>query len=192
MSDTRVGTLIGPDAERDAIHIAVAPVVANHPLWPGEKVEILDKDRARSTLGSSGIGIVDPFLQDRVKEGERFWLFLDPGSITSLKHSWSHPAFPADRPMVTQDPSGRRSDSTAKSAAEKWLRGLARMHGVDYDTMIRAAQSAAETGSGHMGDHEGFAEDIADLRDEFWANVSIVTGCKIPDDPEEVYFNCAC
>jgi hypothetical protein len=49
------------------------------------------------------IGVVDPFLVKPVEPGQRFWLFLYPGSITGLRHVWSHPAFAAVAAMVKKN-----------------------------------------------------------------------------------------
>ena len=87
-----LGHLADADARRDAVHIAVAPVVAGCCLSPGEHVG-LDADGRASRAVSGHIGIVDPFLRCPVQKGERFWLFLYPGTVTSLRHVWTHPAF---------------------------------------------------------------------------------------------------
>jgi hypothetical protein len=89
-----------PDAEarRDAVHVAVAPVVAGQTLLPGVTVGLdVDGEAVRS---ADPIGIVDPFRTDAVEPGERFWLLLFPNTITGLRHSWTHPAFAAKPPTA--------------------------------------------------------------------------------------------
>jgi hypothetical protein len=80
-----------PDAaaRRDAVHVAVAPVVAVSCLKPGDHVGLQELELA--TADARHIGVVDPFRRDPVKPGERFWLFLYPGSVTTLRHVWTHP-----------------------------------------------------------------------------------------------------
>jgi len=98
----KLGELV-PEGEtrRDAIHIAVAPLVAGMLLKPGQPVYIIDRSTEGKLLAwsvfnmDSAIGIVDPFLTEDVQKGQVFWLCLKPNSITSLKHVWTHPSFVA-------------------------------------------------------------------------------------------------
>lgn len=82
-------------ARRDAVHIAVAPVVAGELLLSGQHVWVGRNRNAylRGDETESAIGIVDPFRADPVLPGGRFWIFLYPGTITGLRHLWSHPVF---------------------------------------------------------------------------------------------------
>ncbi len=89
----RLGQLITGDAARDAIHVAVAPVVAGEDLNPGDRVGIHTDGKVYKECRVGYTGVVDPYLPEMVREGERFWLFLKPGSVTSLRHVWTHPAF---------------------------------------------------------------------------------------------------
>ena len=90
-SEAKLGLPPSGDDQRDAVHIAIVPVVAGEKLFPGQDVGIVGD----SLVGRSAhpIGIVDPFLKRSVQPNERCWLLLYPGSITSLRHDWTHPAF---------------------------------------------------------------------------------------------------
>lgn len=92
-----IGKVITEQVKRDAVHIAIAPVVAGMFLRAGARVRL-----APATLNviieafpEDAIGIVDPFLSHGVDMDNLCWLFLFPGSVTSLRHEWTHPAFAA-------------------------------------------------------------------------------------------------
>ncbi len=91
------------DRRRDAIHIAVAPVTAAERLAPGQHVGLV-RDGSLELVGpcDRAIGIVDPFLPEAVEPGRRFWLFLYPGTVTGLRHVWTHPAFAAAAAAVKE------------------------------------------------------------------------------------------
>jgi hypothetical protein len=100
----RLGELIADgDRRRDAIHIAVAPVTAAVRLAPGQHVGLI-REGDLELVGpcDHAIGIVDPFLAEEIERGQRFWLFLYPGSITALRHVWTHPAFTAAAAAVRE------------------------------------------------------------------------------------------
>ncbi len=98
-----LGNLANDGARRDAVHVAVAPVVAAHSLPPGHHVG-LNADGHAIALSNNRrtaetIGIVDPFLGHLVDKGECFWLFLYPNTVISLRHVWSHPSFISKVPL---------------------------------------------------------------------------------------------
>src|SRR5262245_40356809 len=86
-----LGHLCCPDAGRDAVHVDVAPVTAAQALRPRAHARSVDGSQVGCVLNP--IGVVDPFLTGVVQPGERFWLFLYPNTVTSLRHVWTHPAF---------------------------------------------------------------------------------------------------
>lgn len=91
----KLGTLIENAAQRDAVHVAIAPMKAGTKLSPGDHVGISSEGEATEE-DTPHIGIVDPFLRKVVRPGETFWLVLYPGSVTNLRHMWDHPGLGAD------------------------------------------------------------------------------------------------
>lgn len=147
MNETKLGQLIDANAGRDAVHIALAPVVAYEKLLPGEHVGFVDPND--TTLAGSAhscdkcIGIVDPYLKSDVQKGERFFMCLYPQTTTGLRHVWTHPAF-------TQLPDP--IDKSSCPDSEIWLRAYA-MRLSPYDT----PQVAYENLVSGLKSHEIFA-----------------------------------
>lgn len=88
---------------RDAIHVAIAPVTAAHELSPGNSVGRFPDGSFGRTADKDLLGVVDPYLNVNVMSGERFYLFLYPNSVTSLRHVWTHPAFKVNVPKEVSD-----------------------------------------------------------------------------------------
>lgn len=89
----QLGRLCDESCHRDAVHIAIAPVVAEHVLQPGDHVGL--DEYGRAVLDKTPIGVVDPFLptDTLIQRDQTFWLCLYPGTVTSIRHAWQHPAF---------------------------------------------------------------------------------------------------
>jgi hypothetical protein len=84
------------ERRRDAVHFAVAPMTAETELAPGQGIALSRaNDFEFAGPSDTPIGIVDPFLKLPVQPGQRFWALLNPGTISSLRHIWTHPAFTA-------------------------------------------------------------------------------------------------
>lgn len=200
MSELPLGKIIDTDQQRDAIHIAVAPVVASHALSPGEHIGFVTAGdtetvgRADGPFGERSItpiGIVDPFLTVRVIKGDRFWMFLYPQTITSLRHDWTHPAFVAQPIKAVSD----------KDASEAWLRNFcATADGPSYEAVMAAISGGAPStvddiygGWGYMNSeylHFDGRDAHGDIPDEFWHHAEIVLGEKLTQKPTS--FSCSC
>ena len=179
MSDVTLGVLpIGP-LERDAIHVAVVPMIASEMLLPAQRIGVVGDGIA----GPSGkiTGIVDPYLTDVVPKGSAFWMCLLPGTVTGMRHHWSHPEFSGPvAPSMPEDP-------MAESIA--WLKEAAKSLGVDYETLV------SEYGPLETDDYINNGEHICDiwygLADEFWKHHKVVTGRDVPE-LKRGGFTCSC
>lgn len=181
MSDIKVGVLLKGAEGRDAIHIAIAPVTAGEALKPGDRCVLQGADTVVRTH-AEGIGIVDPFLGDAVRPGERFYLWLNPYTITSLRHEWVHPSFP--------------QPETARSGSERWLRDLAERLDVTYRTLLDGAARAIESRRSGSQWPEYLVGSTGmegeQTPPDFWQHYEIVTGETVEEDVRENFFSCAC
>ena len=125
------------------------------------------------------VGIVDPYLLGPVFEGERFFLFLYPQTITSLRHEWTHPAF------------ALRASPTPMSTSEAWLRTHAGAVGVSYGVLMDAAKEWLE-----FGEYHTFSYDTPDAayesNEDFWRHYEVVTGTRVASDKKQTFFSCSC
>lgn len=180
MSDAGIGKLIEGESNRDAIHVAIAPVVANEMLRPGEAVGFIE-DGNTSLVGRKVdglIGIVDPYLKEPVLKNDSFWLFLYPNTVTGMRHHWSHPAFTENKPTQTDKAGG----IIEKTAAEF---GLVYVEFMDYvRDYLRTGESACDGGRWEGQSLWG--------NDEFWNAYEEVTGTKVPEDDRGGVFSCSC
>ncbi len=191
MSDVKIGQLITGDAQRDAIHVAIAPVVAGETLLAGQHVRIdgagkcyrcVEGTAAKECFHIKTIGIVDPYLTVRVLPGERFYLFLYPNTVTSLRHEWTHPAF------------GPESEEAARERLQAFavsLRRGQRDEERDADWVISTLRDTLK-GDSYVGDYDDQAA-FNGQSDALWNDYEIVTGDRVPREKrEDVYFSCNC
>lgn len=174
-----IGKLITRDQHRDAIHVAIAPVVADHSMPPGSHVGVSKTGCANQTLPH--VGIIDPFLNKDVAKGDKCWLFLYPGTITSLRHEWIHPAFDGE---VICD----------KAKSVKWLEEYVKRvcpyyedYGGDgYSQFIERAQR------GEIYYYGTDLHGVYDLEepDELFEHLSIVLGREV--GAQHFTYSCSC
>jgi hypothetical protein len=205
-----LGTIIGPNEARDAIHLAVEPVIAGSMLEPGEHV-FLKQGVAyfrHSTGEPETIGFVDPFLTKTVQEGERFWLVVYPRKITSLRHVWTHPAFDAvpDLPVpvahvaaagVADDwgsveipaPVEKPTFDLERAEAETRLNNFARSIDSSLDELIERASDYAERGDFWV---DGGRFEGQSIPQTFWNDYEVYTGKKVAAEDKHNFFSCSC
>jgi hypothetical protein len=82
------------ECRRDAVHVAVLPIIAGEYLKPGEWAHVAGRSAYKLHGDEPPHGVVDPFLTRPVNYGEAFWLFMKPETVRDLRHDWSHPDFP--------------------------------------------------------------------------------------------------
>lgn len=177
-----LGTIIDANQKRDAIHLAVIPVVAGMDLSVGDDVGIVDG--VATTSAPVKLGIVDPFLKETVSEGDRFWLVIYPRVITSLRHVWTHPQI--ENETIT--------GGAIHTESEKWMRNWAVKHmGYDYygDRGTRSEDEAyaAAILAGHdlrLGPYENARGHIDD---DWWYHWEQITGKR---GSRGEWFPCAC
>lgn len=181
-----LGSLIDETIGRDAIHLAVEPVLAAEQVYPGQHVGFVD-----GGVGSSApakVGIVDPFLKAPVYPGQRFLLVVYPRQITSLRHVWTHPAFDNQKaPVLVVVPTAVSNDDQRES--KKWLRDYAYRVDVSYDELIAHAHEYLTNGS-YWNEGDRFEGEY--VPEDFWGHFkNVEEGIEVPDDAGN-FFSCSC
>lgn len=173
-----LGTIITVGESRDAIHLAVEPVVAAYTLKPGQHVGFVDKDRRVGIVGNP-LGIVDPFLTSNVEEGQVFWLIVYPRQITSLRHFWQHPAF--DTPPEIDEVAQRHL------TARHFITLFAKEIRSSFEAVMEHADNYVEHGDYWS---EGGRFEGQYLPKDFWDYYETLRG-KRPDN-DWSFFSCSC
>lgn len=182
------GQLIKGEVQRDAIHVACVPVVAMETLVPGQFIVLCEntEDQVKPALRDSlGMGIVDPFLTQKVYAGDRFWCWLKLGTVTGMRHHFEHPLFP-DKPVTKTE--NNTTSNNAKYRSEAWLKNFCKKYNLDFINVIDEASSGGEICAGDEWDYT----DDHEL-ETFWFHLEIFLGRTFSEiQRDEVYWRCAC
>jgi hypothetical protein len=186
MNEAKLGQLPDENApERDAIHVAVVRLIAGEDLRPGCKFKLkfnsTDVALRADYNENETVGIVDPFLSGwSIRKGQLFYGLLFPGTVTGMRHHWSHPVF--DAPKIAVD------------EHEQWIREFAEKWNFDYDELISNALSTADwryvTAQGidiHSRDELGEDHDL------FWSHLEAMMGRKFDENHRDgMNWSCSC
>lgn len=175
--------LVYPDGFRDAIHVAVIPVISADTLRPGDHVGLVVKPPiAFHRVAKNAprlVGVVDPFLPPEtvIQPHQRFFLFLYPNTITSLNHHWTHPAF---------------EDQSPESVSVAWIKQFAEKIDQTYNKLMSAAENYIDYGDYMMDNTQSYDAATSEDWKMFWKHYQNLTG-KAPDNGEAYApFSCAC
>lgn len=173
MGDVVLGSVPSLHSDRDAIHVAVIPMEAFESLRPGQRVGIVTPGVAGPAKNT--VGIVDPFLQGTVEKGGRFWLALLPGTVTGMRHEWSHPSF-LQTPSVNADSERLFAESVAAQC------------GKSLAALMEDAEQFVKYGEYEYDNSERYKN--VDDWERFWRYFTSVTG--IETDKDWAPYTCSC
>ena len=191
-----IGLVLEEEKPRDAIHVAVISVTVKHRFMPGQPVGVIDGVASVD----NPVGIIDPYLSSPADPGHWYWVFLFPGTISSLNHSWTHPGLPEEVLMeeeVEDTPKAGESsqevvkcfdEAQRKRDSEGWIRAYARRVPISYEVLMASARVKQDDPFHLLVRGEEFEGEC--VPDEFWDHYAIVTG----EEPKvrDNFFACSC
>lgn len=177
------------DAQRDAIHIAIMPVIAGESyLRRGQSVRFAFGTNntvvKTNEDGANCVGIIDPFLDSySINKGDKIWMFLNPRTVTGMRHQWQCPAVDKIPEFANE--------------SERWIREFAHKWNFNYDELIANAIATNEendwryiTAMG-MGLHS--AEELEGDHDLFWEHLATLTGKTFDKNHRDgMTWSCSC
>ena len=184
---------IPEDSGRDAIHLAVEPVIAGVRLEPGLYVKLIDGKAYPAYPLSDAVGIVDPFVKQYIAKGQRFWLVVLPRTITSLRHVWSHPAFPESETLVTSQGNDTvPAPEPEQSMAKAWMKEYCDSIGERYEYVMEGAKEFLNSGAYLYGEKDSGNLEGASLPPEFWDKYQAIMKEEVPVKDRRDFFTCSC
>ena len=185
-------------------------MIAHEEMWAGVKVMLVRgstthvrrADKERPDEAARIIGIVDPFFSNgkgsyndnQVDAGERFYVYLKPGSINSLRHEWTHPMLGEAPKMavVTHDETMIAEavyQQLVNGPHKQLLQDFANEIDVDLDELLQGAADYVAYGD-YMSDGGKF--EGTSVPPGFWEAYQAVTGKTVPTDKQDSFFSCSC
>lgn len=159
-----LGTVHVKDEGRDAVHLAVYQITLGQSIsmWnKASKITIRENGRAYvfdESKDTKAYGILDPFIDQELNVGDKVWLVLFPGMITSLRHVWEHNFFP-------ESPKETPIHDASSFSNYPHIENLAAQLEITCDELISHADNYVLTGNYYIGSDE--AEGVY-ANQSFW------------------------
>jgi hypothetical protein len=173
----------GKMPERDAIHVAVIPLMAGESyMRSGENVRLSLESHKVAMNGDYGnhIGVIDPFMEgSSLNEGDWFWCFLKPGTVTGMRHHWQHPSF--------------EGFELPSNDHELWLRQFCDRWNFEFQDLIEEGTSSGYGYITARGRDLHGASDLGEDEGLFWMHLEGYVGKEFDDDHKQrLEWSCSC
>lgn len=179
----KIGKVLEGPGPKDAIHVAVVPVLLAEDMHPGDWVRVVGGKAYKAD--EKAIGVIDPFLDEYLLfEDTWVYMLLIPNTITNLSHEWTLEEF--DSNSAFEEIPRLDEDSV------DWLEDFAHMHNTSYDALVVKCLEALAS------DNEFpyitfYGRDIHEIPDGFWDHFRKATGLTVLESAaEKVDFTCSC
>lgn len=195
-----IGQLVTSSQQRDAIHIAIIPIMAGEAMNPGTRVTLNKAGQAIDAGDcNAGIGVVSPFLLAPVQPGDVFWLLLNPGTIRTLRHEWSSDVFPLE-PVVAIEDGYMRVSHREVEASATWLRKFAEDNFNEgretaeayYNDMVSSFERAGEEAVFLQVHGSSRSRELQEDFSELQRHLENVIGKRLPRNRDNTFFTCWC
>lgn len=178
MSDVNLFENPNENSHRDAIHVAIEPGIAGVNFRYAKYVRQFNNEWFPCNEDECH-GIINPWIEQDINKGDRFWVFIKPGTVNGMRHHWSHPEL--------DDKSKSRP---TKQESREWLEAYTRsndcpsldeiLEGLSGDPDYRIDDEYFHC---HGRDAHGY------ISPEFWFHIENLTGFKT-DKPGQ--WSCSC
>lgn len=175
-----IGQFLGHTGVRDAVHVPIISAKAYQLLEPGQHVLLNEHGLvAACAIEHLSLGVVDPFITGQVQAGSSVWIFVRPGSISTLTHQWTHPKVIDVAEVI---PDKEKARVRLQEFAENEL-------GVTLDTMLTAIEACRTDDGDALYSHS--YESLCEY-DGFWADYELYTGKSDPNKNEGYFYFFTC
>ena len=193
-----LGTIHAVVQHRDAIHLAVEPVIAGEKLRPGMHIGLQNGVAFKADSHIKALGIVDPFLTKTVMMDEKFYLILFPRMITSLRHVWEHPDFDTKpEPVTPAEPVDEESLHKMRmllgdpvALAKQVIMDVAAELNVEFEELMDQALQRTQNSWHYWVEGDKFEGES--IPDKFWGAYETYTGTTVPSDSKGSFISCSC
>lgn len=160
---------------RDALHVAIIPLVAGEDMSPGQKIKLkspntdiaVKYDPLKDNIHRDYIGVVDPMLHENVVMGERFYGFMKSGVVKGMRHHWDSNQFPTAGLFIKEE---------EEDVHYKYLKQHCESNSLNLEQFLETCQTDEDFMTTMRLEPDDYSMD-----DVFWYHLEQYTGMEFED-----------